>query len=157
MAKKIAIAADHGGYALKEALKKVLKKRRYQIIDVGTGSEDPCDYPEYGFKAAQLVSDKKAAKAVLICKSGIGMSIIANKLPGVRAALCSSESDAISSRKHNHANVLVLAASKTTSGEAEKILKAWLSTRVLKGRHARRVSMISDYEKRIRKSTGRRR
>lgn len=149
MARKAVIAADHGGYGLKEVLKQTLKKRRYSVSDAGTCSSEPCDYPEFGFKAAKMVSEGKAQKGVVICKSGIGMSIIANKLPNVRAGLCASVAEAESARKHNDTNVLVLAASKLTAKKAEKILEAWLSTRALRGRHARRVKMIRDKERKL--------
>ena len=107
MSKKIAIAADHGGFSLKEKIKKSLKK--YSFIDTGTFSLDPCDYPLFGFEAAKMVSKKKATRGIVICKTGIGMCVVANKLPGVRAGVCLTKEDAKSGREHNDINVLVLA------------------------------------------------
>ena len=148
MAGKIVIAADHGGYRLKEDIKDLLKKGRYQVRDVGTFSEESCDYPEYGYEAAKEVAGGKGVRGIVICKSGIGMSMIANKVPGVRAALCGSLEDAVSSRKHNDANVLVLGASRVSRKKALDIVKVWMKTKALKGRHARRVKMMEQLEKR---------
>ena len=152
MDKRIAIGADHGGFDLKEKLKASLERKGYRVEDVGTHSVSSCDYPEYGFEAARKVSERKAGRAIAICKTGIGMSIIANKLPGVRAGLCSSAADAVSAREHNDTNVLVLAASKTGPKKAKKILEAWLKTGALGGRHARRVRKIRALEKELYKS-----
>jgi RpiB/LacA/LacB family sugar-phosphate isomerase len=149
MASKIALGADHGGYEVKEEIKKVLLKKRYSVKDVGTQSADPCDYPAFGFDAAQLVSKGKVKKAVIICKTGIGMAVIANKLPGVRAGVCMSKKDAVSARQHNDTNVLVLAASKTGKKKACQIVEAWMKTRALRGRHARRVNQIKAFEKKV--------
>ncbi len=149
MAKRIAIGADHGGYELKERVKTLLKKEGYPVTDVGTDSPEPVDYPEYGYEAARMVSSGKASRGVVICKSGIGMSIIANKLPGVRAGLCNSVEDALSSRQHNDANVLVLAANKTSYAKAAEITKTWLETKALGGRHKRRVRQILKIEKKL--------
>lgn len=149
MAKKIVIGADHGGFALKKKIIEQLERSRYRVEDVGTHAEESSDYPGYGFAVAREVSRKKAARGIVICKSGIGMSIIANKMPGVRAALCSSVKDAVSSRQHNDANVLVLAATKTGPKKADDMIKAWLRTKALKGRHARRVNQIKRLEKKV--------
>ncbi len=149
MAKRIVIGADHGGFPLKEKLKKALKKARYRIDDVGTGSGESCDYPEYGFAVAEEVSKKKAARGIIICKTGIGMAVVANKVPGVRAGVCNSVKDAVSSREHNDTNVLVLAATKVGPGKALDITKAWLRTKAEGGRHARRVRQIKEYEKKV--------
>ncbi|MFH1846142.1 MAG: ribose 5-phosphate isomerase B [Candidatus Omnitrophota bacterium] len=149
MAKTIVIAADHGGFALKEKVKKILKKSRYKLEDKGTFSPESCDYPEYGFNAGRMVSQGKAYRAIIICKSGIGMAVVANKLPGVRAGVCTSVEDAVSSRQHNDTNVLVLAANKTSKEKAEEIIKVWLRTRTLGGRHSRRVKQIKALEKKV--------
>ncbi|MFH1877323.1 MAG: RpiB/LacA/LacB family sugar-phosphate isomerase [Candidatus Omnitrophota bacterium] len=156
MAKKIVIGADHGGFRLKESLKKILQGAGYIVEDVGTWSDEPADYPRFGFDAAKKVSEGKAARGIVICKSGIGMSIIANKLPGVRAGLCHTKEDAVSSRRHNDANILVLAATKLTPGKAGGIAKAWLEERSLKGRHSRRVRQIKEMEKKLFRKTGKR-
>ncbi|MGB2660987.1 MAG: ribose 5-phosphate isomerase B [Candidatus Omnitrophota bacterium] len=147
MAKKIAIGADHGGYVLKEKIKKILEKSGYRAEDVGTYSAESCDYPEYGYTAAKKVSTGKAVKGIIVCKTGIGMAVIANKVPGVRAGVCSSKAEAISSRQHNDTNVLVLAATKVSDRKALEITRVWLKTKALKGRHARRVRQIKAIEK----------
>ncbi|MBU0571800.1 MAG: RpiB/LacA/LacB family sugar-phosphate isomerase [Candidatus Omnitrophica bacterium] len=149
MVKTIVIGSDHGGYALKKAIKSVLEKTSYNIIDVGAHSEKPCDYPELGFEAARQVALKKAWRGIVICKSGIGMAMIANKLPGARAGLCLSVEDAASARKHNDANILVLAAKKTRPEKALSIVETWLETGALKGRHARRVRQIRAFENKV--------
>ncbi len=147
MAKKIVVAADHGGFDLKEKIKKILKRKGYRVDDVGTHSGESCDYPEYGYNAAKKVSSKKTGRGIIICKTGMGMAMIANKVPGVRAGVCGSVADAVSSRQHNDANVLVLAAAKISSKKAIDITKAWLRAKALKGRHARRVRQINAIEK----------
>lgn len=149
MKKIIAIGSDHGGFFLKESIKKDLAEKKHIVFDGGTYTADACDYPEYGFEVAKKVSQKKAARGIVICKSGIGMSIIANKLPGVRAGLCNSVEDAISSRMHNDTNILVLAASKRSVKKAKEIVNVWLKTKALKGRHARRVKQIEKLEKEV--------
>ncbi len=149
MKKIIAIGADHGGFYLKEKIKKVLAEKKYIVFDGGTHSSEACDYPSFGFDVAKKVSEKKAQKAILICKTGIGMTIIANKLSGVRAGLCSSVEDAVSSRMHNDANILVLAGSKRSVKKAKEIVEVWLKTKTLKGRHARRVKQIAELEKKV--------
>jgi len=149
MAGKIAIASDHGGYKLKEQLKKHLELLGYKTVDVGTDSDKASDYPDYGYKAAELVSLGKAKKGIVICRSGIGMSIVANKLRGVRAGLCLTVDDAITSRQHNDANVLSLSADRVKGKKALSILEVWLKTKTLPGRHARRVSKIKAIDKKV--------
>ena len=149
MAKKIAIGADHGGFELKEKIKSVLKKAGHRVVDVGTFSSGSCDYPEYGFNVAGKVSERKADRGIVLCKTGIGMAIVANKMPGVRAGVCNSKADALSSRRHNDTNVLVLASTKVRGEKAVDITKIWLRTKALKGRHARRVRQIREMEKKI--------
>jgi ribose 5-phosphate isomerase B len=149
MAKRVALGADHGGFALKEKIKEHLIKRRHKVRDEGTFDGESCDYPLYGFAAAAKVSRRKADRAIVICKSGIGMSIVANKLKGVRAGLCHNTDDAVSARKHNDTNVLVLAAEDISGPDAIDIVDAWMRTRALKGRHARRVRQIKDIEKKV--------
>ncbi|MDP8299647.1 MAG: ribose 5-phosphate isomerase B [Candidatus Tantalella remota] len=149
MAKKIAIGADHGGFKLKEAIKKILEAKKYKVYDMGTFSDESCDYPEYGFEVAKKVSTGGASQGIVICKTGIGMSVVANKLPGVRAGLCASLADAVSARKHNDTNILVLAAAKVSGKKAQDITRAWLRTEALKGRHGRRVKQIKDLEKKV--------
>ena len=144
---KIAIGADHGGYRLKEALIKSLNKKDYKVKDFGTFSESSCDYPLIGYEVAKVVGAKKFSRAILICKTGIGMSMVANKVKGVRAALCHRIDIARSSREHNDSNVLVLAANIVSVRNAKKILDVWLSTKHLGGRHARRVRQIREIER----------
>ncbi|MDO8602672.1 MAG: ribose 5-phosphate isomerase B [Candidatus Omnitrophota bacterium] len=143
---KIVIGTDHGGFKLKEALVKFLKSKGHAVKDIGTFSEEACDYPVIGYKAAKLVAAKAYSRGVLICKTGIGMSMTANKVRGVRAALCDREDIAVSSREHNDSNVLVFAANIVTPSKAKKILSSWLKARHLGGRHARRVKQIRQIE-----------
>ncbi len=141
---KIAIASDHAGFALKEALKAALPE--HEFVDYGTHSEAPMDYPDTGSKAAQAVADGTCARGVLICGSGIGMSIVGNKIPGIRAALCVNTDIARLSRMHNDANILVLAARFTAVNYAVDILKTWLDTAFEGGRHQQRIDKISKIE-----------
>lgn len=145
---KIAVGCDHGGYLLKNKLIDYLKQKGHNILDVGCFCPEDCDYPEFGYKAARLVSKKVADRAILICKTGIGYSIVANKVRGVRAALCNTVGLASSSRAHNDANILVLAALYTNLDQARRITSVWLKTKAEAGRHARRVRQIARIEKR---------
>lgn len=145
---KIALGADHGGYNLKKELSDILSAAGHKSLDFGTDSQDPCDYPEYAYKVAKAVSEKKADVGVLICKSGNGMAIVANKLPGVRAAICFDKDVAALSRQHNNANLLVL-GSEHLLDEPEMIVKAWLGASFEGGRHKRRVDQIGAIEKKI--------
>ena len=128
---KISIAADHGGFSLKEGLKKYLEQKGYVVNDYGTGSAEPCDYPLFGYKAAEAVSKNMAEKGIVVCKTGFGMAIVANKLKNVRSAVCDSVEQAESARKHNDCNVLSLAATRVSLEEAEKIA-ATFTARVMK-------------------------
>jgi len=144
---KIAIGSDHGGFRLKEALIESLKKSKHSVIDVGCFSKKSCDYPEYSYRVAELVSKKKADKGIAICKSRIGNSMVANKVKGIRAALCYNIKQARSSREHNDANVLVLGAAYTPAPIAKRMLSLWLKTKTLGGRHARRIKQIKTLER----------
>lgn len=144
---KIAIGSDHGGFKLKRSLIDYLKKNGHNIIDVGCFSDESCDYPRYSHEAAVLVSKKTADRGIVICKSGIGSSIVANKVKGIRAALCYSISQARSSREHNDANLLVLGAVYTDPAAAKRVVSVWLKTKALGGRHARRVKQIKKLDK----------
>ncbi len=146
---KIVIGADHGGFELKSRLVRQLRKQGYQSIDAGTFSSEPCDYPVIGAKVAKSVSDGKAGWGVLLCKSGGGMAIVANKFPGVRAVVCQTVISAKHAREHNDANVLVLGAEHLPSPKAQAILQAWLKTPFGGGRHARRIRQIERIEKTI--------
>lgn len=143
---RIAIGSDHGGYNRKSEIIGFLKAKGYEILDIGTNSEESCDYTQFGIETAKAVRDKKADFGIVICKSGIGMSIVANKVKGVRAALCMSEYMARQCRKHNDANVLALSAELTNIDDSKSIVSAFLSSLFEAGRHKRRVDQITDYE-----------
>ena len=144
---KVAIGADHAGYELKEKVKKYLEKKGIETEDVGTFSKDSVDYPDYAFQVASQVSDKKVDFGVLVCKSGIGMSIAANKFKNVRAALCFSPEMAKLAPSHNDANVLSLSQEFTKVDDAYKIIDTWLATNFEGGRHERRVEKIKKRER----------
>ncbi len=143
---RIVIGADHGGFKLKEPLVKFLRAKGHAVKDMGTFSEESCDYPMIGYKVAKLVAARAYSRGILICKTGIGMSMVANKVRGVRAALCDKPDIARSSREHNDSNILVFAANIVTTGKAKKILEAWLMAKHLGARHARRVGQIKEIE-----------
>ena len=144
---KVAVAADHGGYKLKEHVKRWLAKHGHEVADFGTGGTEPVDYPDYGFAASEAVAAGKADAGVLCCTTGIGMSITANKVPGIRAALVADPELAAASRTDNDANVLCLAGKRTREEEADAILDVWFSTEFEGGRHARRIRKIMDKER----------
>lgn len=139
---KIAIACDHGGYLLKEQIKAYLEKENHEIMDLGTHSEESVDYPFYAEICARAVADGKAEKGIVFCGSGIGISIAANKVHGIRCALCTDENMAELSRRHNNANMLALGGRTTALEMAERIVNTWLSTAFEGGRHQRRIDMI---------------
>jgi ribose 5-phosphate isomerase B len=143
----VALGADHAGFELKEALKAWLIDEGYQVLDYGTHSTDSVDYPDYAAQVARAVADQKVERGVLVCGTGIGMSIAANKVPGVRAALCSDLFAARISREHNDANVLALAGRLMGREMALDILRMWIETDFAGGRHARRVDKIGDLER----------
>tara|TARA_B100000945_G_C20384523_1_gene598974 strand:+ start:599 stop:1033 length:435 start_codon:yes stop_codon:yes gene_type:complete len=142
MKNKIAIGCDHAAFNEKEKLKKYLIKNGYELVDVGTNSSDSVDYPSFGHEVGKLVVNNKVNKGIVICGSGIGISIAANKIRGVRAALCTSSEHAKMSRKHNDANVLALGARMTDFSLILEIVQAWLSTDFEGGRHLKRVNLI---------------
>jgi len=146
---KIIIAADHAGYPLKEALKPFLAELGLSVTDAGTDSEQAADYPEFAAKVAGAVSAGAFPRGILICGAGVGMSIVANRFPGVRAALCRDEDTARLSRMHNDANILVLAGRKTAPEAARAIARAWLETPFEGGRHQRRLDKIRETESRL--------
>ena len=139
---KIIIGSDHGGYALKEYVKMLLLKQGYSVEDVGTHSEDSCDYPDYAHKLSQQIAKGNFERGILICKSGIGMSIAANKTEGVRAALCYNHEASVLCRAHNDANVLVMGSRFVSKEEAEKIVEGFLMTEFEGGRHCGRVDKL---------------
>lgn len=151
--KVIAIAADHGGYGLKETLKQMLATAlpQYEVIDCGTHSTDSVDYPEFAYAVAQLVSTERAWRGIIIDGAGIGSCMAANKVPGIRAAMCYDQATAVNSREHNNANVLTLGAGLIGANLAQQIVQTWLKTDFGGGRHARRVDKIMAIEKRFSK------
>jgi ribose 5-phosphate isomerase B len=146
---KIIIGADHAGYALKEVLKTWLTEQGIEVIDAGTDSERSVDYPDFAAQVARAVSNGLFQRGILICGTGVGMSIVANRFIGVRAALCRDEETARLSRMHNDANILVLAARLTEAETAIAILRIWLSTPFEGERHQRRLDKIRETELRL--------
>ncbi len=145
--KTVAIGTDHGGVDLKEILKTELVEMGFEVTDFGTNSKDPVDYPDIALQVAQLVASGKAWRGVIIDGAGIGSCMSANKVPGVRAAMCYDLSTAVNSREHNDANVLTLGAGLIGVNLARQILKTWLATDFGGGRHAKRVDKIIGIEK----------
>ncbi len=143
---KIAIGSDHRGFSAKERVKALLQSMGLEVIDHGTHSNQACDYPDAALAVARDVCDCRADRGVLFCGSGIGMSITANKVRGVRAALCHDELTAQMSRRHNDANVLCLPADLVGDALMQGIVRIWISTEFEGGRHARRVGKIVSYE-----------
>jgi len=144
--KTIAIGADHAGFKLKEFVKKFLQEKGFKVIDVGTYSEERCHYPIYAQKVAGLVSQGEVEKGILICGSGIGMSIVANKFKGVRAALCHNIYSAKYSRLHNDSNILCLGGRVTGEDLTKEIVETWLNTAFEGGRHKERLMLINQIE-----------
>ncbi len=144
---KIIIGSDHAGFSLKEALKFFLESTGFSVTDAGTCSEEAVDYPDFGKKVAGAVSHGLFSRGIMICGSGIGMSIVANRFPGVRGALCLDTETARLSRLHNDSNVLVLAGRKTVPETAINIFKTWLETPFEGGRHQKRLDKITEIEK----------
>ncbi|HEY8496970.1 MAG TPA: ribose 5-phosphate isomerase B [Limnochordales bacterium] len=144
---RIAIGSDHAGFDLKQELMAHLKAAGHTVVDMGTTSRESCDYPDYARLVAEAVAAERCDRGILICGTGIGMSIAANKVPGVRAALCAEPYSARMAREHNDANVLCLGARVTGSGLALEIADAFLAGEFAGGRHARRVDKIRELEK----------
>lgn len=147
---KVALGSDHGGYQLKENLKEYLKELKVECVDFGCENEKSVDYPDIGFKVAIEVKSGKCDRGILICGTGIGMSIVANKVKGIRAALCYNELIARYSRKHNDANILALGGRVIGSGLAREIVKAWLDAKFSREkRHINRLNKIKQEEDKI--------
>lgn len=144
---RIALASDHAGYAEKERLKTVLNDLGVEFDDLGTASDESVDYPDYARKVAEQVAQGQVEQGLLVCGSGTGMAITANKVPGVRAAVAWSEETARLARRHNDANVLAIGARTTPAGDIPNIVRAWFSTSFEGGRHADRVAKICDVER----------
>ncbi|MDW7645729.1 MAG: ribose 5-phosphate isomerase B [Desulfuromonadales bacterium] len=143
------IASDHGGLELKEALKNYLQDKQVDVRDLGTNGSESVDYPDFGEKVARSVSLGEADAGILICGTGIGMSIVANKFPGVRAALAHDEFTARMAKEHNNANILVLGGRIQTSDQGIEMVAAWLDSEFEGGRHQRRLDKIAELERAI--------
>ena len=149
--KTVDIGADHGGFALKEELKPLLESLGLAVRDVGVYDGKPADYPDIAVKVADLVAAGTASRGILIDGAGIGSSMAANKVQGIRAALCYDKASARNSREHNDSNVLTLGARLLTQTQAEEVLRTWIATPFAGGRHQARVQKIMDIEQRYRK------
>lgn len=143
---KIALGSDHRGYKRKEEIKNFLANSGYEVKDFGCFSEDSCDYPDYALPVAKSVSQGKFDYGILFCATGIGMSITANKISGIRAALCLNKEMAKLSREHNNANMLCIPADFLDFKKIKEIVKTWLNTEFAGGRHQRRVNKIKKIE-----------
>lgn len=146
---KIAVASDHGGFACKQkiiAYLEALQNPECEVKDFGTYSADSCDYPDFAFKAAEAVSNGSFDRGIFVCTTGIGMSIAANKVKGIRCALCTSEYQAEMTRRHNDTNILAIGANCVDDDLRNKIISIWLTTEFEGGRHLRRILKVSDYE-----------
>lgn len=144
--KMIAIGSDHGGYRLKEEIKKYLEEKEIEYIDCGTFNEESVDYPEIAKTVALEVQNGQCDKGIIICRSGIGMSMVANKFKGIRCAKCNDEQEAKFSRMHNNANMLALGADYMDSNKAVRIVRTWIATEFDGGRHEQRLKIIEEIE-----------
>jgi ribose 5-phosphate isomerase B len=144
----VAVGADHGGFQLKEIIKSSIREQGYYVVDCGTHSADSVDYPDFAAAVARLVSEGEAWRGIIVDGAGIGSCIVANKIPGVRAAMCYDHATAVNSREHNDSNVLTLGAGMVGPGLATQIVKTWLETGFSGGRHSRRVEKIIAVERR---------
>jgi ribose 5-phosphate isomerase B len=144
----VAIGADHGGFRLKQTLKPIIESLGFETRDVGVQEEKPADYPDLALAVAELVASRAAIRGVVIDGSGIGSSIAANKVPGIRAALCYDKASARNSREHNDSNVLTLGARLLTETQAEDVLRTWIAAPFAGGRHQARVQKILEIERR---------
>jgi ribose 5-phosphate isomerase B len=142
----VAVGSDHAGFDLKEEVVALLSELKYDMVDYGTSDPESVDYPDFGEKVADAVSSGKADRGILVCGTGIGMSIVANKFPHIRAALCNDLFSARMSRMHNDANILVLAGRIIGRDLAKEIVRTWLETAFEGGRHQRRLDKISAIE-----------
>lgn len=146
MIEKVSLAADHKGVEMKAQIARILAQMGITVKDFGINSEESCDYPDFIFPAAESVANGEAERAIAVCHSGIGSAIAANKVYGVRAALCQSVKEAELCRAHNDANMLVLGSAFVKNEILEQLVKTWLNTPFEGGRHERRVNKIKDYE-----------
>ena len=144
---KIAIGSDHRGYEAKRRIAALLQQQGHEVLDMGAGSKESVDYPDFAALVAKKVSSGEAERGILICGTGIGMAISANKFPGVRAAACTDEVTAELSRRHNDLNVLCLSGDLLSSRNTERLVEIWMKTEFEGGRHQRRVEKIRELEK----------
>ena len=142
----VAIASDHRGFAAKEHIKTYLVAAGHHVVDCGCDTDEACDYPDHALRGARVVASADCDRGIFFCGTGIGMSITANKVRGVRAALCHDELTAEMSRRHNNANVLCLPADLIGNELMRRVIDVWLRTEYEAGRHARRLGKIADYE-----------
>ncbi|MBI4811216.1 MAG: ribose 5-phosphate isomerase B [Ignavibacteriales bacterium] len=149
MKETIAIGSDHGGFSLKEQLKPFLVSLGYNVIDLGTNSEESCDYPDFAFSVAAMVMKGSASRGIIIDTVGTASAMAANKIPGIRAACCFDEYSARSSREHNNSNIMTLGGKVIGIELARSIVKIWLETSYAGGRHQKRLDKISDIEKKF--------
>ena len=148
---KIVIGSDHAGFKLKEMLRKWLEEEKHEVVDMGCDSHEPCDYPDYAQKVAEEIFRGRAERGILVCGSGIGMSMVANRVPGVRAAQVFTEGMAQVAAEHTHANLLCLGGRFIEPSTAEKMVLTWLETKYGTDRHEKRVEKIAEIEKKYRK------
>jgi ribose 5-phosphate isomerase B len=151
---KIALGADHGGYELKEALKPLLDELGFTYKDFGTYSSESVDYPDFGTQVAEAVAKGECERGILVCGTGVGMSIVANKVPGIRCALVHDTFSAKATREHNDSNILAMGARVIGPGLALDVARVWLVTEFLGGRHARRLDKIRDLEQQYGREEG---
>jgi ribose 5-phosphate isomerase B len=144
---KIALGADHAGYLLKDRIRQYVTERGHQVIDEGTNTSDSVDYPDYAAKVAEDVAAGRAERGILVCGSGIGMAIAANKVPGIRAANICNEYQAQMSREHNNLNVITLGARILDENDAKQIIQIWLDTPFSGGRHSGRLDKLHEIER----------
>lgn len=144
---KIALGADHGGYELKNEIRTHLESQGIEVLDLGTNSKESVDYPKYGFMVGDAIINGKADLGVIVCGTGLGISMAANKVPGIRAAVCTETYSARMAREHNNANILALGGRVVGVGLALDIVDIFIKTPFAGGRHARRVDLISSIEK----------
>ncbi len=145
---KVAVGSDHRGYLLKERLKKMLAGEGHEVVDLGTGSTESVDYPDFGISVAEMTASGDVERGIVICGSGIGISIAANKVNGARAALCRTVDQALMTRRHNDSNVLALSEESQDDPDVEELVRTWLATPFDGGRHQLRVDKITGYENR---------
>ena len=144
--KKIAIASDHGGFDLKKSVIAQLLKEGWEIDDLGPSNEGSVDYPDYGIKLAEAIANKKVERGIVICGTGVGMSIVVNRFPGIRGTLCSDVFTAKMCREHNDSNILIMGGRVIGKGLASEIVTTWLSTAFEGGRHQRRLDKINEID-----------